>query len=179
MSRNIEKRVPDDFYRIRLVQTVLEEANRVDVDPQLVLAVMAIESNFNRYAESGAGAQGLMQVMPFWKKELRGKSLQIIEGVELDNSIEEHKKAISNSTHFNPVMLICGITNYKGEKFSLHDFRDEKRSMISRKVYKNKSIKILEWPGLWNGGMAEWNSIFVEVPKETFNPVKSIIDLLR
>ena len=116
---------------------------------------------------------------PFWKKEVRGKSLQIIEGVELDNSIEEHKKAISNSTHFNPVMLICGITNYKGEKFSLHDFRDEKRSMISRKVYKNKSIKILEWPGLWNGGMAEWNSIFVEVPKETFNPVKSIIDLLR
>ena len=116
---------------------------------------------------------------PFWKKELRGKSLQIIEGVELNNSIEEHKKAISNSTHFNPVMLICGITNYKGEKFSLHDFRDEKRSMISRKVYKNKSIKILEWPGLWNGGMAEWNSIFVEVPKETFNPVKSIIDLLR
>ena len=116
---------------------------------------------------------------PFWKKELRGKSLQIIEGVELDNSIEEHKKAISNSTHFNPVMLICGITNYKGEKFSLHDFRDEKRSMISRKVYKNKSIKILEWPGLWNGGMAEWNSIFVEVPKETFNPVKSIIDLIR
>ena len=116
---------------------------------------------------------------PFWKKELRGKSLQIIEGVELDNTIEEHKKAISNSTHFNPVMVICAITNYRGEKFSLHDFRDEKRSMISRKIDKNKSIKILEWPGLWNGGMAEWNSIFVEVPKETFNPVKSIIDLLR
>ena len=51
--------------------------------------------------------------------------------------------------------------------------------MISKKIFKNKSIKILEWPGLWNGGMAEWNSIFVEVPKETFNPVKSIIDLLR
>ena len=116
---------------------------------------------------------------PFWKKELRGKSLQIIEGVELDNSIEEHKKAISNSTHFNPVMLICGVTNFRGEKFSLHDFRDEKRLMISEKIFKNKSIKILEWPGLWNGGMAEWNSIFVEVPKETFNPVKSIIDLLR
>ena len=116
---------------------------------------------------------------PFWKKELRGKSLQIIEGVELDNSIEEHKKAISNSTHFNPVMLICGVTNFRGEKFSLHDFRDEKRLMISKKIFKNKSIKILEWPGLWNGGMAEWNSIFVEVPRETFNPVKSIIDLLR
>ena len=116
---------------------------------------------------------------PFWKKELRGKSLQIVEGVELNNSIEEHKKSISNTTHFNPVMLICGITNYRGVKFSLHDFRDEKRSMISKKIHKNKSIKILEWPGLWNGGMAEWNSIFVEVPKETFNPVKSVIDLIR
>ena len=74
MSRNIEKRVPDDFYRIRLVQTVLEEANHVGIDPQLMLAVIAIESNFNRYAQSGAGAQGLMQVMPFWKKELGSKS---------------------------------------------------------------------------------------------------------
>ena len=74
MSRNIEKRVPDDFYRIRLVQTVLEEANRVGIDPQLVLAVISIESNFNRYAQSGAGAQGLMQVMPFWKDELGSKN---------------------------------------------------------------------------------------------------------
>ena len=74
MSRNIEKRVPNDFYRIRLVQTVLEEANNADIDPQLVLAVMAIESNFNRYAQSGAGAQGLMQVMPFWKEELGSKT---------------------------------------------------------------------------------------------------------
>ena len=116
---------------------------------------------------------------PFWKKELRGQSLQIIEGVELDTSVKEHAKAISNSTHFNPVIMVCGITDHHGEKFSLHDFRDEKRSMISKKTNKNKSITILEWPGLWNGGMAEWNTIFIELPPETFNPVKSIMDLIR
>ena len=103
----------------------------------------------------------------------------IIEGVELDASFREHAKAISNSTHFNPVIMVCGITDHHGEKFSLYDFRDEKRSMISKKTNKNKSITILEWPGLWNGGMAEWNTIFIELPPETFNPVKSIIDLIR
>ena len=115
---------------------------------------------------------------PFWKKTTRGKSLQIIEGVELDNTLEEHSKAIATSTHFNPVMMVCGITDYLGEKFSLLDFRDEKRYMISQKKDQNKNITILEWPGLWNGGMAEWNSVFVELPPETFNPVKSIMDLL-
>jgi hypothetical protein len=116
---------------------------------------------------------------PFWKNELRGQSLQIIEGVELDTSVKEHAKAILNSTHFNPVIMVCGITDHHGEKFSLHDFRDDKRSMISKKTNKNKSITILELPGLWNGGMAEWNTIFIELPPETFNPVKSIIDLIR
>ena len=115
---------------------------------------------------------------PFWKKELRGQSLQIIEGVELNASVEEHTKAISNSTHFNPVMMVCGITDHKGDKFPLHEFRDERRFMISKKSNKNKSITILEWPGLWNGGMAEWNTVFIELPPETFNPVKSIMDLI-
>ena len=116
---------------------------------------------------------------PFWKKELRGQSLQIIEGVELDTKVEEHTKVISNSTHFNPVIMACGIIDYRGEKFSLHDFRDEKRTMISKKIKINKNITILEWPGLWNGAMAEWNTLFIELPPETFNPVKSIIDLIR
>ena len=115
---------------------------------------------------------------PFWKKELRGQSLQIIEGVELDISVSKHAKAISNSTHFNPVIMVCGITDYRGEKFPLHEFRDERRHMISKKSNKNKSVTILEWPGLWNGGMAEWNSVFIELPPETFNPVKSIMDLI-
>ncbi len=116
---------------------------------------------------------------PFWKNDLRGQSLQIIEGVEFDQSIEEHKNAIWSSTHFNPVIMVCGITDHKGDKYSLLDFRDEKRAMISKKIFKNKPIKILEWPGLWNGGMAEWNTIFIQLPSETFNPVKSVIDLIR
>jgi hypothetical protein len=76
-------------------------------------------------------------------------------------------------------MMVCGITDHRGEKFSLYDFRDEKRFMVSKKTTKAQPITILEWPGLWNGGMAEWNSIFVELPPETFNPVKSVMDLLR
>ena len=116
---------------------------------------------------------------PFWKNDIRGQSLQIIEGVEFDQSIEEHKNVIRSSTHFNPVIMVCGITDHKGDKYSLLDFRDEKRAMISKKIFKNKPIKILEWPGLWNGGMAEWNTIFIQLPSETFNPVKSVIDLIR
>ena len=116
---------------------------------------------------------------PFWKNDLRGQSLQIIEGVEFDQNIEEHKNAIRTSTHFNPVIMVCGITDHKGDKFSLLDFRDEKRAMVSKKSFKNKPIKILEWPGLWNGGMAEWNTVFIQLPSETFNPVKSVIDLIR
>jgi len=116
---------------------------------------------------------------PFWKKETRGQTLQIIEGVELDPKEATHKKALEEGTHFNPVMMVCGITDFRGEKFALHDFRDEKRYMVSEKANRHHSITILEWPGLWNGGMAYWNSLFIELPPETFHPVKSIMDLLR
>ena len=116
---------------------------------------------------------------PFWKKDTRGKSFQIIEGVELDFKNQDHQKAINESSHFNPVMMICGITNHKGEKFSLYDFRDDKRFMVSEKTLGTSKIKILEWPGLWNGGMAAWNTVFIEVPSYTFHPVKTISDLIR
>ena len=123
--------------------------------------------------------QGAKGGGPFWKKDARGKSLQIIEGVELNSNNKDHQKAIEDSTHFNPVMMVCGITNHKGEKFSLYDFRDDKRFMVSEKTLGVSKIKILEWPGLWNGGMASWNSIFIEVPSDTFHPVKTISDLIR
>ena len=116
---------------------------------------------------------------PFWKTEARGKSLQIIEGVELDSSTPEHVNAIEGSTHFNPVIMVCGITDFKGEKFSLYDFRDEQRFMVSSKTLENNQIKILEWPGLWNGGMAQWNTLFIELPSDTFHPVKTVADLIR
>jgi hypothetical protein len=76
-------------------------------------------------------------------------------------------------------MMVCGITDHLGKKFSLYDFRDDKRFMISKKMQENMDINILEWPGLWNGGMAEWNTIFIELPTQTFNPVKTVMDLIR
>jgi len=92
---------------------------------------------------------------------------------------EEHQKALAESTHFNPVLMACGLTNHKGEKFSLYDFRDDHRYMVSTKTHQNQPITILEWPGLWNGGMAEWNSVFIELSADTFHPVKTVLDLLR
>ena len=116
---------------------------------------------------------------PFWKVDERGKSLQIIEDIELKINNEHHQKSIDLSTHFNPVIMVCGITNHRGEKFKLYDFRDDKRFMVSEKTFGPSKIKILEWPGLWNGGMDAWNTLFVEIPSETFNPVKTIADLIR
>ena len=116
---------------------------------------------------------------PFWEKDARGKSLQIIEGVELDLENKDHQKEINQSSHFNPVIMVCGITSHKGEKFSLYDFRDDKRFMVSGKTLGATKIKILEWPGLWNGGMAAWNTLFIDLPSDTFHPVKTIADLIR
>jgi hypothetical protein len=116
---------------------------------------------------------------PFWIKNARGKSLQIMEEVELDVQNEGHKKALSESTHFNPVMMVCGIKDHNGKKFSLYEFRDEKRFMVSEKNWGASKIKILEWPGLWNGGMAAWNTVFIHLPSDTFHPVKTIADLIR
>jgi hypothetical protein len=76
-------------------------------------------------------------------------------------------------------MMVCGITNFKGEKFSLYDFRDEQRFMVSNKKAEDFNIKILEWPGLWNGGMAQWNTVFIELPPDTFHPVKTAADLIQ
>ena len=112
---------------------------------------------------------------PFWKKQARGRTLQIIEGVELDKCNQQSTSEQIN--YFNPVMMVCGIKNFKGTKFSLLDYRDEQRFMVSHKTIGNVKIKVLEWPGLWNGGMAEWNTLFIELPEATFNPVKIVSDL--
>jgi len=84
-----------------------------------------------------------------------------------------------NSTHFNPVDIVCGMKNYKNEKFNLLDFVDENAAFITHKTIRGHQVKALELPGLWNGGMAKWISIFIEVPIITFNPVKSVNDLLK
>ena len=89
------------------------------------------------------------------------------------------KNIFKNATHFNPVDLVCATKDYNGNKFDLNEFVDEKSAFITNKTRNGKAIKALELPGLWNGSMAFWNSIFVEVPIVTFNPVKTVNDLLK
>ena len=106
-------------------------------------------------------------------------SLQILESSQIDTNNEEFVKMFTNGTHFNPVDLVCAIYNYKGEKFNLPDYVDHSTGFISHKSKNGKELKALELPGLWNGAMSDWNTIFVEVPLSTFDPVKVVNDLLR
>ncbi|MDR2684838.1 MAG: DUF4301 family protein, partial [Prevotellaceae bacterium] len=106
-------------------------------------------------------------------------SPQILECSQINTARKDQKILMEKATHFNPVDLVCGLRNYKGEKFQLTDFVDNNTCFISLKSKNGKTLKALELPGLWNGAMSDWNTIFVEVPIETFNPVKNINDLLR
>ena len=117
---------------------------------------------------------------PFWvKDESANISLQIVESAQIDKKNNQQKDILKNATHFNPVDLVCGIKNYKGELFDLKKYVDPKAVFIAMKTKTGKNLKALELPGLWNGGMAYWNTIFVEVPLTTFNPVKTVNDLLK
>lgn len=106
-------------------------------------------------------------------------SPQILESSQIDQSNPEDKAKMMNSSHFNPVDLVCGVKNYKGEKFDLLKHVDKNTGFISLKSKSGRELKALELPGLWNGAMSDWNTVFVEVPIETFNPVKTVNDLLR
>jgi hypothetical protein len=106
-------------------------------------------------------------------------SLQILESSQIDKSNEEYQKMFTEGTHFNPVDLVCAVKDFKGNPFSLPDFVDKTTGFISSKSKNGKELKALELPGLWNGAMSNWNTVFVEVPLSTFNPVKTVNDLLR
>ena len=106
-------------------------------------------------------------------------SLQILESSQIDMNDSEKKEMFEKGTHFNPVDLVCAVRNYKGEKFNLVDYVDKATGFISYKSKNGKDLKALELPGLWNGAMSDWNTVFVEVPLSTFNPVKTVNDLLR
>lgn len=117
---------------------------------------------------------------PFWIKEIDGsQSLQILETAQIDLDNPESKKHFTAATHFNPVDLVCGTKNYRGDSFDLLKYRDMMTGFITGKSKNGRDLKALELPGLWNGAMAGWNTLFVEVPLITFNPVKTVNDLLR
>lgn len=117
---------------------------------------------------------------PFWVKDDEGfTSLQIVEASQINLEDSRQKSILQEATHFNPVDLVCGLRDYRGNKFDLSLFKDPNTGFISKKYENGKPLKALELPGLWNGSMAKWNTVFVEVPLITFNPVKSVNDLLK
>ena len=117
---------------------------------------------------------------PFWVKSQDGNvSLQIVESSQINLKDPAQQKIVNEATHFNPVDLVCSIKDFQGEKFDLSDFVDEETGFISLKSSGGQTLKAQELPGLWNGAMANWITVFVEVPIITFNPVKTVNDLLR
>ncbi|HMV27113.1 MAG TPA: DUF4301 family protein, partial [bacterium] len=117
---------------------------------------------------------------PFWVREPNGnRSLQIVETAQIDLQWPKQKLILDDSTHFNPVDIVCGVRDFEGKPFDLHRFIDPHTGFISKKSKDGREIKAMELPGLWNGAMAKWITIFAEVPLITFNPVKTINDLLR
>ncbi len=106
-------------------------------------------------------------------------SLQILESSQIDTGNAEYMKMFTQGTHFNPVDLVCAVRDYKGQPFNLPDYVDKTTGFISSKSKGGKELKALELPGLWNGAMSDWSTVFVEVPLGTFNPVKTVNDLLR
>ncbi|MNE62330.1 hypothetical protein D3C80_1576030 [compost metagenome] len=117
---------------------------------------------------------------PFWVRDEKGSlSLQIVESSQVDLTNTHQRKILDTATHFNPVDLVCGIKNYKNQKFDLTQFVDHNSGFIVDKTILDKKIKAYELPGLWNGAMAKWLTVFVQVPLLTFNPVKTVNDLLK
>ncbi|HPR32532.1 MAG TPA: DUF4301 family protein, partial [Prolixibacteraceae bacterium] len=106
-------------------------------------------------------------------------SLQIVEKAQIDLNDPLQHEIFMHSTHFNPVDLVCCIKDYKGRVFDLKKFVNPETGFISKKSYNGKELKALELPGLWNGSMDNWNTVFIEIPSKTFNPVKTVNDLLR
>src|SRR6266700_2628783 len=117
---------------------------------------------------------------PFWVAHPDGSlSRQIVETSQIDTARPEQRALLAASTHFNPVDLVCGVRDYRGQPFDLQRFADTNTVFISHKTYDGRPLKALELPGLWNGAMAYWNTVFVELPLSTFSPVKTVLDLLR
>ncbi|MDH5609519.1 MAG: DUF4301 family protein, partial [Cyclobacteriaceae bacterium] len=117
---------------------------------------------------------------PFWVKAPDGSvSLQVVETAQIDLTDKKQTEIFRQATHFNPVDVVCAVRNYRGQKFDLLRYRDLSTGFVTEKTKDGQAIKAQELPGLWNGSMAYWNTLFVEVPLITFNPVKSVTDLLK
>jgi hypothetical protein len=117
---------------------------------------------------------------PFWVRDARGMvSRQIVEGAQIDRDDPGQAAIMAGATHFNPVDMACGVSDWRGRPYNLTRFVDDDAVIVTSKVQDGREVRVLERPGLWNGAMAGWHTLFVEMPAETFNPVKTVFDLLR
>lgn len=158
-------RLPDNFKQ-------LKDEEQIEVLKKVLNRPIRICGMVRNEGEPGGG--------PFWVKNTEGNiSLQIVESSQINLADESQLKIMQASTHFNPVDLVCGLKNYRGHNFNLPDFVDPSTGFIAEKSKDGRKLKAQELPGLWNGAMAGWITIFVETPIITFNPVKVINDLLR
>ncbi len=168
----IVKFVQNDLCCRKLDIKVLEDADLVIYLRKKLNRPMRVAGMVKNVGEPGGG--------PFLAYNQDGTySLQILESSQIDKKNEQYMKYFSEGTHFNPVDLVCAVKDYKGNAFNLPDYVDRTTGFISSKSKNGKELQALELPGLWNGAMSDWNTIFVEVPLGTFNPVKTVNDLLR
>jgi len=117
---------------------------------------------------------------PFWVEDQTGTiSKQIVEQAQIASDSPTQQELFTTSTHFNPVDMACGVRDFLGRPFDLTQFIDPDTVFVAKKSYKGKPITVLEWPGLWNGGMANWITVFVDIPRSAFNPVKTYLDWLH
>jgi len=164
-QNNLNVEILEDFKKYTL-------ANKISYIKELLDRPIRVCGMVKNEGEPGGG--------PFWVRDLKGAiSLQIVETSQVDLTNAEQVKILADATHFNPVDLVCGILNHKNEKFDLSHFVDHNSGFIVEKNKNGKFLKGYELPGLWNGAMAKWITVFVEVPLLTFNPVKTVNDLLK
>lgn len=117
---------------------------------------------------------------PFWVRDEHGwLTRQIVEGAQIDKTDPEQARILASSTHFNPVDMVCGVRDWQNRPYDLKQFIDEEAVIVTSKQQEGREVRVLELPGLWNGSMAGWHTLFVEIPPEAFNPVKTVYDLLR
>ncbi|PIV57606.1 MAG: DUF4301 domain-containing protein, partial [Bacteroidetes bacterium CG02_land_8_20_14_3_00_31_25] len=170
-SENIIKEITE-FYRLNFFIDYSKYNYNVNDYFKILNRPIRVCGMVKNLGEPGGG--------PYWVNDANGRtSLQIIESSQINQRDDEQLNIFKKATHFNPVDLVCSVYNYKHKKFDLKNFIDTKTGFISKKSKDGSELKALELPGLWNGAMANWNTIFVEVPLITFNPVKTINDLLR
>lgn len=165
VKNELSVQIPDDVAKYT-------KGNKIDYIKELLNRPLRVCGMVKNEGEPGGG--------PFWVKGDHGRlTLQIVESSQIDLQNPAQKEIFEKSEFFNPVDLVCGIKNYKGEYFDLHEYVDNSTGFIVYKTKYGKDLKSYELPGLWNGAMARWLTVFAEVPLATFNPVKTVNDLLK